>query len=75
MGTTDSVTSARISANTIPTETPEADGTADWDSTTVVVVELSARDTVGLGFSYASEAAGKVAQQLVSNVVIRKRPD
>ncbi len=34
--THDPVRSAKISAYTIPTETPEADGTADWDSTTVV---------------------------------------
>ncbi len=69
-GTKASITSARISAYTIPTETPEADGTADWDSTTVVVVEITADNSRGLGFSYASEAAAKVAQQLIEKVVL-----
>ncbi|MFL6414832.1 MAG: enolase C-terminal domain-like protein [Bryobacteraceae bacterium] len=72
--TTDFVSSGSISAYTIPTETPEADGTADWDSTTVLVVDLRARDAAGLGFSYASEAATKVAEQLVNKVVIGSDP-
>ena len=64
------ITGGLISAYTIPTETPEADGTADWDSTTIVVVHLHAGDASGLGFSYASEAAAKVAQQLTAKVVL-----
>ncbi|MFL6448673.1 MAG: enolase C-terminal domain-like protein [Bryobacteraceae bacterium] len=64
-----SIDSARITAYTIPTETPESDGTADWDSTTVVLVELTAGGVSGLGFSYASEAASAVARQLLEKVV------
>jgi len=66
----DPLKSATVSAYTIPTETPEADGTADWDSTTILIVELSARDATGLGFSYTNEAAAKVAQQLIEKVVL-----
>lgn len=68
------ISAARISAYTIPTETPEADGTADWDSTTVVVVELTSATKTGLGFSYASEAAAKVAQQLSQKIVLGRDP-
>lgn len=64
----------RVSAYAIPTETPEADGTADWDSTTVVVVELSAGNATGLGFAYANEAAALVAQQLLKKVVEGQSP-
>ena len=64
------VQSATISAYTIPTETPEADGTADWDSTTVVVVELSAGNATGLGFAYANEAASSVSRQLVEKLIL-----
>src|SRR3954447_17234704 len=70
----DSVTSATVSAFTIPTETPEADGTADWDSTTVVTVELTAGDATGLGFSYTNEAAAKLAQQLIEKIVLGRDP-
>ena len=39
------MTSARVeklgvSAYTIPTESPESDGTYDWNATTIVVVEV-----------------------------------
>jgi L-alanine-DL-glutamate epimerase-like enolase superfamily enzyme len=64
------VTSGTIFAFTIPTETPEADGTADWDSTTVVMVELLADHLMGLGFTYANEAAASVAKQLVEKAVV-----
>lgn len=68
------ISSARISAYTIPTETPEADGTADWDSTTVVLVEVTAGNMTGLGFAYANEAAGKVAKQFLQKVVLGSEP-
>lgn len=70
----DSLKSATISAYTIPTETPEADGTADWDSTTVLTVELTAGDAIGLGFSYTTEPAAGVAQQLIEKVVLGRDP-
>jgi hypothetical protein len=36
------IASGTISAFRIPTEEPQSDGTATWDSTTVIIVELSA---------------------------------
>lgn len=42
-----------VSAFTIPTETPESDGTISWNSTTMVLVELESGGKKGLGFSYA----------------------
>src|SRR3954451_13126802 len=68
----DPLKSATVSAYTIPTETPEADGTADWDSTTIVIVQLTAAGVSSLGFSYASEGASVVARQLLEKVVIRR---
>jgi L-alanine-DL-glutamate epimerase-like enolase superfamily enzyme len=54
-------------AHTIPTEGPESDGTLEWDSTTIVVVEAHADGCTGLGYTYADEAAaslvtGKLAE-------------
>jgi L-alanine-DL-glutamate epimerase-like enolase superfamily enzyme len=58
-----------VSAFTIPTDAPESDGTLEWDSTTIVVVEARSGTTRGLGWTYAPEAAGKVVEELLADVV------
>lgn len=50
----------RVSVYRVPTDAPEADGTLAWDSTTLVLVELSAGGQRGLGYTYAAAAAGAV---------------
>jgi len=60
----------QASAFTIPTDRPESDGTLAWDSTTLIVVEVRAADTWGLGYSYAEAgAAGLVRRMLAPRVV------
>jgi len=59
-----------VSAFKIPTETPEADGTYEWDSTTMVVVELSGGGEHGLGYSYADTATAKLIDDHLKDVVI-----
>jgi len=66
------ISSARISAYRIPTDQPESDGTAEWDSTTVVIVELTAGDQTGLGLAYANVAAAEVAKELVTKIITGK---
>ncbi len=39
-----------------PTVAPEADGTLDWDATTVVAVQAHAEGTTGLGWTYSTAA-------------------
>jgi L-alanine-DL-glutamate epimerase-like enolase superfamily enzyme len=46
-----------VSAYTIPTDEPESDGTLDWDSTTIVVVEVRSGGETGLGYTYGPSAA------------------
>lgn len=60
----------RISAYTIPTDKPESDGTAEWDSTTIVIVELTAGGFSGLGYSYANLAAAQIAEELIRKCVL-----
>ena len=60
---------ARVSAFTVPTEGPESDGTAEWAETTMVVVELEAGGSVGLGYTYASPAAATVVERRLLPVV------
>ncbi len=55
---------------TIPTETPEADGTYDWDSTTIVIVEVTAGGKEGLGYTYADSATATLIDEKLKNVVI-----
>src|SRR5690348_2928907 len=45
-----------VSAYKIPTDQPEADGTASWDSTTMVLVEIEGAGHTGLGYSYGNES-------------------
>ena len=46
-----------VGAYKIPTQFPqESDGTLVWDSTTIVVVHISAGDSEGVGFTYCDAA-------------------
>jgi L-alanine-DL-glutamate epimerase-like enolase superfamily enzyme len=56
-------------AYTIPTDTPEADGTLDWNSTTLVVVEVFAGDKVGLGYTYTSGSIANLIQTKLAEAV------
>jgi hypothetical protein len=47
------VETVEVSAFTIPTDHPEADGTAPWQKTTLVTVEIAAGGQRGLGYTYA----------------------
>lgn len=68
------IASGRVSACTIPTDAPESDGTASWDSTTIVIVELTSDGISGLGYSYANAAAARVCDELISKVVLNQDP-
>lgn len=54
------VSSVTSRSYTIPTDQPEADGTLAWDSTTVVVAEVTAGATSGLGWSYTSDSGRSI---------------
>ncbi|THJ68788.1 mandelate racemase [Arthrobacter echini] len=58
------------SAYTIPTEQHEADGTASWDATTIVVVTVTAGGATGTGWTYGAPAIVRVVDDLLSPVVV-----
>jgi L-alanine-DL-glutamate epimerase-like enolase superfamily enzyme len=58
-----------VSAFTIPTDEPESDGTLEWDSTTIVVVEAHAGGETGLGYTYTDAAAGKLVEGKLTQAV------
>ncbi|HSU55146.1 MAG TPA: mandelate racemase, partial [Candidatus Dormibacteraeota bacterium] len=61
-----------VSAFRIPTQSPESDGTIEWDSTTMVLVEARAGDQTGIGFTYASEAAAFLIREKLASIVLHK---
>jgi L-alanine-DL-glutamate epimerase-like enolase superfamily enzyme len=58
-----------VSVYKVPTDSPESDGTYEWESTTIVVVEAAAGGMKGLGYSYADTAAATVVRELLADVM------
>jgi L-alanine-DL-glutamate epimerase-like enolase superfamily enzyme len=69
MGASVPINDVRVSAYTVPTETPESDGTLDWTETTIVLVEISAGGKTGLGYTYADVATAKLIDHLLAPLV------
>ncbi len=59
----------RVSVYKIPTDAPESDGTYEWDSTTIVIVEAGAGGKHSLGYSYATSAAATLIRDELKDVV------
>lgn len=53
----------------IPTQIPEADGTLEWRSTTMVLAQVSAGGAVGLGYTYSAGAAASLIQEVLAPVL------
>ena len=59
----------RARAYTIPTDKPEADGTAHWNSTTLVLAEVEAGGETGLGYTYADKSIADLIEGKLSEVL------
>lgn len=58
------------SAYRVPTDAPEADGTIAWDSTTLVLVELSAGGQRGLGYTYTDAVAAPLISRVFAPLLL-----
>ena len=58
-----------VSAYTVPTDSPESDGTLEWDSTTIIVVESTSGGVRGLGYTYGDVSVGKFIESKLEDVV------
>jgi L-alanine-DL-glutamate epimerase-like enolase superfamily enzyme len=58
-----------VSAYEIPTDEPESDGTLEWASTTIVVVEAGAAGETGLGFTYADASVATLIDSKLGDVI------
>jgi L-alanine-DL-glutamate epimerase-like enolase superfamily enzyme len=64
------IKSVSVSAFRIPTETPESDGTLEWQATTLVVAEIAAGGKTGFGYTYADQATATVIQDHLQEVLV-----
>jgi len=63
-----------VSAYTVPTETPEADGTLAWNETTRVLVRIQAGGETGLGYSFADIATASLIDAHLKRILIGRNP-
>ncbi len=68
------VRACTTSAYTIPTDRPESDGTLQWDSTTLVLVELEAGGATGIGYTYADAATARLIDDSLKDEVLYTDP-
>lgn len=68
------IESVHTSAYTIPTDTPEADGTAAWDSTTMVIAQVRADGVTGTGWTYGPAACAALITGRLADIVTGRDP-
>lgn len=60
----------RVEVFTIPTETPESDGTLQWDETTLVLVHARCGRATGLGYTYADTSTARLIEDKLKPQVV-----
>ncbi len=66
------IDSVEVSAYTVPTDAPEADGTISWDSTTMVLVRTRSGDVEGIGWTYGPTACATLIKDKLAGLVTRR---
>ncbi len=66
------IAAVRAHAYRIPTDAPEADGTFEWTSTTLVVVEIEAGGCTGLGYTYTDAGAAALVNETLAKVLLHE---
>lgn len=64
------VETLNVSTFVLPTDLPEADGTLEWSSTTMVLAEARAGDECGLGYTYADNATALLIRDTLADTVV-----
>jgi L-alanine-DL-glutamate epimerase-like enolase superfamily enzyme len=59
---------------TVPTDTPEADGTLAWDATTMVLIEARCDGVSGMGWTYGPAACARIVTDQLAPVVLGAHP-
>jgi L-alanine-DL-glutamate epimerase-like enolase superfamily enzyme len=61
-----------VAAYKIPTSVPEADGTIEWNSTTLIIVEIKAAGKKGIGYTYADQSTAYLISHKLKDLVLQK---
>ncbi|AHI27406.1 mandelate racemase [Komagataeibacter intermedius] len=61
-------------AFTLPTDSPEADGTMTWSATTVIVVHVTAGGCTGLGYTYSDAAVARLIEATLKHRIVGSDP-
>lgn len=69
----------RLTTCSVPTTTdgrrmPETDGTARWDATMILLVEITAGTHTGIGYAYTTAGALQVSRDVLTQIVIGSDP-
>jgi L-alanine-DL-glutamate epimerase-like enolase superfamily enzyme len=59
----------KVSVFEVPTDAPESDGTLEWDSTTIVVVEIERDGHTGLGYTYADKSVATLIDSKLASII------
>src|SRR2546430_2974346 len=68
------IDAVRVSAYTVPTTSPESDGTLEWNSTTMALVEIAAGGQTGTGYTYADISAAYLIRGLLADEIAGRNP-
>ncbi|MGH9744034.1 MAG: enolase C-terminal domain-like protein [Candidatus Acidiferrum sp.] len=63
------IRSGSVTAYTVPTDSPESDGTLEWHATTMVIVFVNASNKTGVGYTYADVATAKLIDTVLLPLV------
>lgn len=58
-----------VKTYTVPTDSPESDGTLEWDHTTLVLVLAGGGGKQGIGYTYADTAAATLIDKTLSTIL------
>ncbi len=64
-----SIRSLKVTAFTLPTDDPECDGTLEWDSTTMVLVEATAGGKTGIGYTYGDRSLAEFVHRKLAPLI------
>ncbi len=62
----------KVSAYKIPTDGPESDGTIEWNSTTLILVEIEGGGKSGIGYTYADVTSALFIDKSLKKILIGK---
>ncbi len=63
------VEAIHLSSYAVPTDSPESDGTLEWNKTTLVLVEARGGNSCGLGYTYADNATATLIRDTLAELV------